>query len=125
VQALADQAVRSRLADLGVEIFPRERPTPEALGALQKADAEKCGRSSKNLGSGLNEVAGAIVAPLGPHAPMGFAEPHGSLVRQPSKGSRARGTAGTTDQSANPMPFPRIPQGDIISVMSRRLGYAK
>jgi hypothetical protein len=33
--------VRSRLADLGQEIFPREQQTPEALSALQKADAEK------------------------------------------------------------------------------------
>jgi tripartite-type tricarboxylate transporter receptor subunit TctC len=41
VEALADPAVQSRLADLGHEIFPRERQTPEALGALQKADAEK------------------------------------------------------------------------------------
>jgi tripartite-type tricarboxylate transporter receptor subunit TctC len=41
VQALAERAVQSRLADLGVEIFPRERQTPEALGALVKADAEK------------------------------------------------------------------------------------
>jgi hypothetical protein len=28
-------------------------------------------------------------------------------------------------RSANPMPFPRTPYGDIISVMSRRLGRAK
>ena len=41
VEALADPAVRSRLAGLGVEVFPRERQTPEALGALQRADAEK------------------------------------------------------------------------------------
>jgi tripartite-type tricarboxylate transporter receptor subunit TctC len=41
VDALADPAARSRLADLGVEIFPREQQTPEALGALQQADAEK------------------------------------------------------------------------------------
>jgi tripartite-type tricarboxylate transporter receptor subunit TctC len=41
VQALADPAVQSRLADLGTEIFPRERQTPEALGALQKAQIEK------------------------------------------------------------------------------------
>ena len=40
VQALADPAVRSRLADLGVEIFPRERQTPDVLNALVKADAE-------------------------------------------------------------------------------------
>jgi len=41
VDALADPGVRSRLADLGYEAFPRERQTPEALGAMQKADAEK------------------------------------------------------------------------------------
>jgi tripartite-type tricarboxylate transporter receptor subunit TctC len=41
VEALADPAVRSRLADLGEEIFPREQQTPEALRALVKADAEK------------------------------------------------------------------------------------
>jgi hypothetical protein len=33
--------VRSRLVDLGLEIFPRERQTPEVLGALVRADAEK------------------------------------------------------------------------------------
>ena len=41
VEALADPAVRSRLADLGQEIFPPEQQTPEALGALVKVDAEK------------------------------------------------------------------------------------
>jgi tripartite-type tricarboxylate transporter receptor subunit TctC len=41
VEALADPAVRSQLADLGQEIFPREQQTPEALGALQKADIKK------------------------------------------------------------------------------------
>jgi tripartite-type tricarboxylate transporter receptor subunit TctC len=41
VEALADPAVRSRLINLGREAFPRERQTPEALGAMQKADAEK------------------------------------------------------------------------------------
>jgi tripartite-type tricarboxylate transporter receptor subunit TctC len=41
VDALADPAVRSRLVNLGFEVFPRERQTPEALGALVKADAEK------------------------------------------------------------------------------------
>jgi tripartite-type tricarboxylate transporter receptor subunit TctC len=41
VEALADQAVRSRLIDLGFEIFSREQQTPEALGALVKSGAEK------------------------------------------------------------------------------------
>jgi tripartite-type tricarboxylate transporter receptor subunit TctC len=41
VEALADPAVRSRLADLGMEIFPRDQQTPEALGAMQRADAAK------------------------------------------------------------------------------------
>jgi len=41
VEALADPAVQSRLVDLGMQVFPRERQTPEALGALVKADAEK------------------------------------------------------------------------------------
>jgi tripartite-type tricarboxylate transporter receptor subunit TctC len=41
VRALADPALQSRLIDLGDEIFPRERQTPEALSQLQKADAEK------------------------------------------------------------------------------------
>jgi tripartite-type tricarboxylate transporter receptor subunit TctC len=41
VDALADPAVRSRLADLGQEIFPREQQTPEALRAYHKAEIEK------------------------------------------------------------------------------------
>jgi tripartite-type tricarboxylate transporter receptor subunit TctC len=50
VEALGDPTVRSRLADLGMEIFPRERQTPEALGALVKADAEKWWPIIKELG---------------------------------------------------------------------------
>ena len=41
VDALADPAVRSRLVQLGMDIFPRDQQTPQALGALVKAGAEK------------------------------------------------------------------------------------
>jgi tripartite-type tricarboxylate transporter receptor subunit TctC len=41
VDALADPSVRSRLTALGLEIFPREQQTPEALASLQKAEIEK------------------------------------------------------------------------------------
>ena len=50
VEALADQAVRSRLADLGSEVYPRERETPEALNALRKAHAERWWPIIKELG---------------------------------------------------------------------------
>ena len=41
VYALADPAVRSWLVDLGLGLFPPEQQTPDALGALVKAAAEK------------------------------------------------------------------------------------
>jgi tripartite-type tricarboxylate transporter receptor subunit TctC len=50
VEALADQVVRSRLVDLGYKVYPRERQTPEALGALRKADADKWWPIIKELG---------------------------------------------------------------------------
>jgi tripartite-type tricarboxylate transporter receptor subunit TctC len=50
VEALADAAVRSRLIELGFEIFPSERQTPEALGALRYADAEKWWPVIRELG---------------------------------------------------------------------------
>ncbi len=40
-KALADPAMQSRLVDLGFQLFPRERQTPDALGALVKTSAEK------------------------------------------------------------------------------------
>jgi tripartite-type tricarboxylate transporter receptor subunit TctC len=50
VDALADSAVRSRFVALGMEIVPRERQTPEVLGAQVKADAEKWWPIIKELG---------------------------------------------------------------------------
>jgi tripartite-type tricarboxylate transporter receptor subunit TctC len=41
VEDLANPAVRTRLIDLGLKIFPREQQTPEALAAYHRADIEK------------------------------------------------------------------------------------
>jgi tripartite-type tricarboxylate transporter receptor subunit TctC len=52
VEVLADPAVRSRFAALEMEIYPREKQTPEALAALQKSDAERWWPVIKELGIG-------------------------------------------------------------------------
>ena len=41
VEALSDPTVQKRIADLGQEIVPRDRQTPEALAAHHKAEIEK------------------------------------------------------------------------------------
>jgi tripartite-type tricarboxylate transporter receptor subunit TctC len=41
VDALADANVRSRLAELGPQIVPRDQQTPQALAVFQKAEIEK------------------------------------------------------------------------------------
>jgi len=41
VDALGNPAVRKRLTDLGHELFPRDRQTPEVLAAFHKAEIEK------------------------------------------------------------------------------------
>ena len=41
VESLADATVRKRLADIGLEIYPRDQQTPEALHAYQAAEIGK------------------------------------------------------------------------------------
>src|SRR6202165_872811 len=41
VQALADPSVKERFAELGIQITPLARQSPEALRAFQKAEAER------------------------------------------------------------------------------------
>src|SRR6202011_3536813 len=41
VEALADTSVRLRLGDLGQEIWPPEKQTPQALSAFQQAEIDK------------------------------------------------------------------------------------
>jgi tripartite-type tricarboxylate transporter receptor subunit TctC len=43
IDALVDPTVRQRLAELGLEIPPRDQQTPAALGRLQQAEAAKWG----------------------------------------------------------------------------------
>jgi tripartite-type tricarboxylate transporter receptor subunit TctC len=50
VEALADPAVRSRLAEVAVEVVPREQQTPAVLAAMQRADAAKWWPIIKELG---------------------------------------------------------------------------
>jgi tripartite-type tricarboxylate transporter receptor subunit TctC len=50
VEAVSDPAVRSRFIDFGYEVFSGEQQTPEALGVLVKADAEKWWPIIKQLG---------------------------------------------------------------------------
>jgi tripartite-type tricarboxylate transporter receptor subunit TctC len=50
VAALADPAVKARLIDVAVEVISREEETPQALAAMQKADAEKWWPIVKELG---------------------------------------------------------------------------
>jgi tripartite-type tricarboxylate transporter receptor subunit TctC len=39
--ALADSTVRTRVAELGQQIFPREQQTPDGLAEYQKAEIDK------------------------------------------------------------------------------------
>jgi hypothetical protein len=50
MKVLEDQTLRSRLVDLGYEVYPRERQTPEALGAPGEGRSEKWWPIIKELG---------------------------------------------------------------------------
>jgi tripartite-type tricarboxylate transporter receptor subunit TctC len=63
VEALADRVVCSRLADLGYEVYPRERQTPEALNEIRKADAEKWWPIIKELGIKPGPASGSPTGP--------------------------------------------------------------
>jgi hypothetical protein len=56
VEALADPAVRARLVEFGAESFPRELQTPEALGAMVRADAEKWYHQGRRDQSGISNA---------------------------------------------------------------------
>ena len=47
MSTLADPGIRQRLVELGVEIPSRDQQTPEGFAALQKADIEQGGQSSR------------------------------------------------------------------------------
>jgi tripartite-type tricarboxylate transporter receptor subunit TctC len=49
-EALSDPTVRLRLAEVAVEVVPREQQTPAVLAAMQKADAAKWWPIIKELG---------------------------------------------------------------------------
>jgi tripartite-type tricarboxylate transporter receptor subunit TctC len=42
-ESLADAGVRARLAEFGLDVFPLEQQTPQAVTALQKAESETWG----------------------------------------------------------------------------------
>ena len=50
VDALANPGVQYRFVELGFEMFPRDRQTPAALGAMVAADARKWWPIIKDLG---------------------------------------------------------------------------
>jgi tripartite-type tricarboxylate transporter receptor subunit TctC len=56
VEALADPAVRKRLAELGEDIPPPEAQTPEALAAYHKAEIEKWWPSLRRRAARLNNI---------------------------------------------------------------------
>jgi len=54
IAALENPQIRERLINQGVEIFPRDKMTPEALAAFQKADIERWWPIIKEAGIKLN-----------------------------------------------------------------------
>jgi Tripartite tricarboxylate transporter family receptor len=90
VEALADPVVRSRLTEFGGEIFPREQQTPQALAAMQKADAEKWlanyegGRHQGGMSRGHDTCNPTLqgIAASGQNEPSKHVRSGGSFVRK-------------------------------------------
>jgi putative tryptophan/tyrosine transport system substrate-binding protein len=54
-EALAAPEVRAKFADLGLDLFPREEQTPEALAGCRRPTSRSGGRSSRRPASRQNE----------------------------------------------------------------------
>jgi tripartite-type tricarboxylate transporter receptor subunit TctC len=52
VEALADPAIQKRFSDLGLDVAPRAKQTPEGLAAFQKAEIDKWWPIIKSAGIG-------------------------------------------------------------------------
>jgi hypothetical protein len=93
VEALADPAVRRRLADVGQEMYPREQQTPEALSAYQSARSGNGGRSSGKPTSRRSDGLQALAATTTADADVCAQQSNAIVVADPND-MTGGGTAG-------------------------------